>query len=403
MLPAVKNSPWLFISLSVLTGLIGSFVYPLMSLFLVQDLDVQPIFIGVYTVSVTVSGLLISQWLGKKADTGVSARKMYIFSVVAMAIGLFIYANAASFWLVLAAGIAFVAVGNAAIPQMLTVSRQWANQTNKVDIAQFNAKLRAAISLAWMAGPAIGFALASALGFFASFYMSAVCALIAAIFAFKFIPDIRANNASLNADKSQTAGWPFWLLTASVTLGSVANTLYSSSMPLYTIRELGFEQYTPGLFMGLVACLEIPVMLLSSRLSRRVSKTTLVAIAYVFAMVFYVGIYFAEQVWQFIGLQFINAIFYGLFAGLTLTLLQQELPQRVGFTSACYSNAIKTGVMLGSTLTGFIGQFLSFRLANLGAFVAIFSALLCLCAFVWLNTKRTRATTAELTLSTQAI
>ena len=136
-----------------------------MSLFLVQDLNAQPIYIGLYTVSVTLSGLAISQWLGQKADAGLSARKMYIFAVLAMAIGLAIYANVSSFWLVLLAGIAFVAVGNAAIPQMLTISRQWANQTDKVDVGQFNANLRAAISFAWIAGPAIGFALASAFGF----------------------------------------------------------------------------------------------------------------------------------------------------------------------------------------------------------------------------------------------
>ncbi|WP_016956213.1 sugar efflux transporter [Catenovulum agarivorans] len=400
MLPAVKTSPRLFIVLSILTGLVGSFVNPLMSLFLVQDLNAQPIYIGLYTVSVTLSGLAISQWLGQKADAGLSARKMYIFAVLAMAIGLAIYANVSSFWLVLLAGIAFVAVGNAAIPQMLTISRQWANQTDKVDVGQFNANLRAAISFAWIAGPAIGFALASAFGFFASFYMAAICAVVAAIFAYKFIPDISKSNQNNKAEKPQAAGLAFWLLGISVTLGSVANILYSSSMPLYVIRELGFAEYTPGVFMGLVACLEIPVMLYSSKLAKSIGKTRLIAIAYLVAMSFYIGVYFAEHVWQFIGLQFINAIFYGLFAGLSLTLLQEELPQRIGFTSAFYSNAIKVGMMLGSTLTGFIGQFYTFRNANLAAAVAILSALLCLLAYVWLKQKN--AMQPDLTLTSQA-
>ncbi|MCM2679720.1 sugar efflux transporter [Echinimonas agarilytica] len=374
----LKDARGLFLVLSTLTGLIGSFVYPLMSLFLVQQLDSPPIFIGIYTVSVTIAGLIFSQWLGYLADRGVSARKMFMLAVSGMGFALLIYANATSFWQVLAAGIVLLSVGNAAVPQMLTIARQWAEREKNVDIAGFNASLRAAISLAWIVGPPLGFALAASVGFSGSFYLAAICAVVSFLFAYRFIPEV---DTCLNRSKAATPNKisaSFWMLGLALTLGASGNILYSSSLPLYTIRELGFDNYTPGLFMGLVACLEIPVMLFSSRLSRRISKTKLIGISFICGMFFYTGIFFSTQVWQFIALQFVNALFYGLFAGVGLTLLQEELPERIGFTSAFYSNSIKIGMMIGTTGTGIIGQFLSFRHVSLGAFTTAFMASVCL-------------------------
>ncbi|KMT66207.1 sugar efflux transporter [Catenovulum maritimum] len=384
---SLQNSSWLYLILSTLTGLVGAFVNPLMSFFLVEGLGAEPIYIGLYTVLVTIAGLFISQLLGAKADNGVSARKLYIASVIAMGTGLVLYANLGSYWMVLLVGICMVSIGNAAIPQMLTVSRQWADRNKKINTVDFNARLRAAISLAWIIGPAVGFALAGSLGFSSSFYIAAIFSGVAALFAFKLIPEVKVVKEAVNGKHNGASSLSFWMLGLSVTFASVANILYSSAMPLYTIKELGFASYSPGLLMGLVALLEIPVMLYAGKLSQKITKHALVGVAYLFAIVFYSGIFFSTDLWHFICLQFVNAIFYGLFAGLSLTLLQDELPLRVGYTSAFYSNAIKIGMMLGTSLTGVIAQFTSFRHANLGALIAVCLALICLLYYRALKKK----------------
>ncbi|WP_446441217.1 MFS transporter [Pseudoalteromonas sp. 1181_04] len=119
--------------------------------------------------------------------------------------------------------------------------------------------------------------------------------------------------------------------------------MYASALPLYTINELGFANNIPGIFMGMVALIEIPVMLYSAKLSKRITKTGLLGFAFSCAILFYIGVFFADQVWQFFVLQGVNAIFYGIFAGIGLTILQEQLPSRIGFTSAFYGNAIKVG------------------------------------------------------------
>jgi SET family sugar efflux transporter-like MFS transporter len=157
--------------------------------------------------------------------------------------------------------------------------------------------------------------------------------------------------------------------------------MYTSSLPLYTIRELGLPSYTPGVLMGLVASMEIPVMLLSSRFAGRFGKDKLMLFAFVCGAIFYTGVFFADSFLQLLLLQVFNALFYGLFAGVGLSLMQELLPQRIGFTSAVYSNGFKVGVMIGATLTGLVAQFVSFRYANIGAAIASILAMFFIMAF----------------------
>lgn len=379
----------------MLTGLIGSFVNPLMSLFIVEGLNSPPAYIGIYTVSVTLAGLVFSQWLGSLADKGVSARKMFMIAVTGMGTALLIFANSASFWTVLIAGILLFSMGNAAIPQVLTLGRQWAGRQPNVNVTQFNSGLRAAISFAWIGGPPLGYALASGVEFSRSFYVAAFCAVMALLFALRFIPEVPSHVQKTNEPIKQPIPFSFWVLGAAVMLGSAANIMYLSALPLYTIKELGFAKHMPGIFMGLVACLEIPIILFAGKLAHKQSKIKMIIFAFCCAMLFYTGIYFADQVWHFIALQFVNALFYGVFAGLSITILQEELPLKIGFTSAFYSNAVKIGMMLGTSGTGLIAQFFSFRAASIGSFCAVGLALTCLLLFGYLKRKAAEPTECE--------
>ena len=69
--------------------------------------------------------------------------------------------------------------------------------------------------------------------------------------------------------------------------------MYASALSLYTINELSFANNIPGIFMGMVALIEIPVMLSSAKLSKRITKTVLLGFAFSCAILFYIGVFFA--------------------------------------------------------------------------------------------------------------
>ena len=374
----------LFIFLSVLTGFIGAFVNPLMSYFIVEGLNSPPVYIGFYTVSVTIAGLVISHWFGHLADHGTNIKKLYTYAILGTIGALLTFIVSDSFLWVWLAGLVFMSFGNASIAQMLTLGRVWAGGTS-VNITKFNARVRAGMSLAWMIGPAIAFALVSAIGFSVSFSIALTFALAAIAFVWRGLPEVKPVEKKTGSE--QEAGTPlsFWLLAIMVVLGMTSNLTYQSAIPLYTVKELNLPEYLPGVLMSLVAGLQIPVMLSVGRLSERFEKDKLMVIAFIFAIVFYLLSFFAQQTWQFIALQIVNALFYGLFAGLGITIMQQQLPNRIGFTSSLYSNAMKVGIMFGSSSTGLIAQFFSFRAAMLGAACASLLALICMLAFIKLK------------------
>lgn len=369
-----------FIFLSILSGLVGAFIHPLMSYFLVDELQVAPMFIGVYMVAVTISGLVVSQFFGGLADKGTSSRRLFMLANLGIIFALLIYINTHWFALVLMAGVSLMAIGNASTPQMLTLSRQWASH-HPINIDQFNARIRAGISVAWMIGPPLAFTILATVGFTGVFGIAIGIAVIGIIFVWRMIPEQPVVKSKAKHEPAAKASLSFWCITMAVVFASLGNNMYTSSLPLYTIRELELPSYTPGVLMGIVASMEIPVMLLSSRVSARVGKHNLMTFAFCCGVLFYTGIFFAETFWQLLALQVFNALFYGLFAGVGLSLMQELIPKRIGFTSAVYSNAFKIGVMIGASCTGLVAQFFSFQYAMIGAALASVLAILCMFGF----------------------
>ncbi|GLS26620.1 MFS transporter [Marinibactrum halimedae] len=390
-LQILKGPGWVYCVLSGLTGLVGAFVHPVMSFFLVEGLNVQPIWIGVYTISVTLAGMGVSQWLGALADRGVSARKLYMAAIFAMSIALLLFSVVRSFLWVWLAGITFMAIAAAATPQMLTLGRQWVGEQKQINIAQFNALVRAAISMAWIAGPPLAFGLVAWFGFSGSFLAGFIVALMAAGFVWWRIPEHKKGSSnSISKEQATTVSSSFWLLGAVMFFGSMGNIMYSSSLPLYTVKELGLPTYLPGLCMGLVAGLEIMVMVNVGRLTVHFSPQRLMAFGFFCAITFYGLIFYATQPWEFLALQGLNAIFYGLYAGLGLTIMQAQLPKRIGFTSSFYSNAMKFGMAGGTTGAGIIAQYSSFHFASLGSFSAALCGLMALVGFVLLKKRESQ-------------
>lgn len=381
-----------FLLLSLLTGLTSSFVTPLMSYFLIDGIKVEPFYISLYTVSVTLSGLVISQYFGYLADKGVNANRLYGITMLSIGCAMIAFMQAEQFWQVFLTGILFMSIGAGSVSQMLTVAGLWVkNQT--IDIAAFNSKIRAGISLAWVVGPPLAFTLVAHFGFAASFAVSLICVVIAAIFVMTIVPPQTAAKRKEPIKLKGELSLPFWLVGLAVTAAMAANVMYVSSMPLYLMQELGLPEYLPGLMMGLVAAIEIPIMLFAARLAVLFSASKVMITAFIFACFFYLGVYFSDSTWQFLSLAVLNSIFYGLYAGISLTLLQKQAPDLTGFTSAFYANATRIGTMLGVTGSGLIAQFFSFRGATIGALcIALFGLLIMI---LFSNVKNSSNTTSS--------
>ena len=124
-------------------------------------------------------------------------------------------------------------------------------------------------------------------------------------------------------------------------------------------------------------------MLMVGSWSVRFGKMRILIIAALSGALFYGLTMSVDTFWSLIAIQVFNGIYFGVFAGLGITIIQDLMPGRTGTASALYSNLLKTGSVLGTTLTGIIAQFLSFHAVFVGALLSISIMILLMLLYQW--------------------
>jgi len=95
--------------------------------------------------------------------------------------------------------------------------------------------------------------------------------------------------------------------------------------------------------------------------------------------------YFNTSINIFLALQILNGLFFGIFVGLGITIMQDFAPTAVGKASAFYTNAMLVGTMIGTSTMGVISQYFGFKaplLLCLGAIICSFIGLILFDAYI---------------------
>lgn len=363
-----------------LTALAFAFLMPIMSLFLVTSLKTEPMFIGLYTATVSLMTILISQRLTGMIDKGASSKKLFLFSLFGIVAASFGFSLATEFWHALVVGAFLMPFASSSIPLILTMIRNYADSTGK-DSAKINSQMRSSVSLLWIFGPPLAFFSVDTFGFDTNFYLSiAIASIVMVIVAMKLEVDDKNNSTKQENQTSQQRKIPstipkeVWVLCLIMMIANMANAIYINSMPLFITNDLKFPTSYPGLMLGITAAIEIPVMLLAVKWSKRWGKTGVMKLGFISAAAFYIGMFFAETMPVLLALQLLNGLFFGVFVGLGITIVQDYAPNSIGRASALYTNAMLIGTMLGTSFMGVISQYYGFKAPLLLSFVAVTGA-----------------------------
>ncbi|HBV38513.1 MAG TPA: MFS transporter [Erwinia sp.] len=355
-----------------LTALSYAFILPVMSTFLVEGLKAQPTFITLYSIGFATSGIVFNQWMGKMVDQGHSNKKLFICSLIAIFLSALAFLLCHNAWQALLTGLFLMGPGNASVPLLLSMIRHYSVNAGE-NATRLNSQMRAGVSLVWIAGPALAFIMADAFGFRFNFIASALlagCVIIYSVFMLD-PAQVQPVKSAVKEVGRRAVPAVVWLLGGVIVLSNLANHLYITAMPLYILREIKLPGYFPGLLLGMTALLEIPVMLIASGLSERYGKFKVMLAGFCFGLVYYSLLQLADSMVTLLLLQCFNALFYGVFVGLGVTIIQEALPEKRGFSSAFYSNSMRVGMMLGTSLAGILAQLYSFRVALLAPVASI--------------------------------
>ena len=350
-----------FLLIAFLTGIASAFQTPTLSLFLSQELQVSPFLVGLFYAVNALIGIVLSQILARYSDRLPDRRQVMIFCCLIAVLGCLLFAFNRNYYILILVATTLLGLGSAANPQSFALAREYAESSGR-ETVMFTTIMRTQISLAWIVGPPLSFFIALNWGFDYLYLVSAGAFLLCALVS-RLLPQVPrrqtgtqvSNEPHKSPRKSVT-----YLFIANLLLWT-CNSMYLINMPLFVIHELHLDKELAGTLMGTAAGLEIPIMLFAGWLSRYWAKKNLMLAALIAGLLFYCGMSMAEQTWQLVALQLLNAIFIGITATIGMVYFQDLMPEQMGSATTLFSNAAKSSWVLGGPIAGLIAEYWSYQ------------------------------------------
>ena len=316
-----------FLIVAFLTGIAGALQTPTLSLFLTDEVHARPAMVGFFFTGSAVIGILVSQFLAGRSDKKGDRKKLIVFCCALGMLACVLFAWNRNYFILLFVGVFLSSFGSTANPQMFALAREHADRTGR-EAVMFSSILRAQVSLAWVIGPPLAYALAMGFSFTVMYLSAAVAFVVCGAMVWFFLPSMRKETAlaigTLEAPRRNRRDT--LLLFAICTLMWGTNSLYIINMPLFIINELHLPEKLAGVMMGTAAGLEIPTMLIAGYFAKRLGKRLLMCIAVAAGFCFYAGMLVAHSPVVLLGLQLLNAIYIGILGGIGMLYFQDLMP-----------------------------------------------------------------------------
>lgn len=368
-----------FIVVAFLTGIAGALQTPTLSLFLSTEVKVRPSMVGLFFTGSAVIGILVSQFLARRSDRKGDRKSLIFLCCMLGALACALFAWNRNYYLLLFVGVLLSSFGSTANPQMFALAREHAEHTGR-ETVMFSSILRAQVSLAWVIGPPIAFALALGFGFQVMYLAAAATFILCGALVWKTLPSMPktspAKGATLEAPRQNRRN--ALLLFAACTLMWTANGMYLINMPLYMVQELHLPEKLAGILMGTAAGLEIPTMLLAGMVAKRFGKRFLMRCAVIAGVLFYTGLLFITGAWQLIALQLLNALFIGVLAGIGMLYFQDLMPGQAGAATTLFTNTTRVGWIIAGSIAGSVAEIWNYHAVFYSALAMVLGAVLCL-------------------------
>ncbi|WP_116541235.1 sugar efflux transporter [Edwardsiella piscicida] len=368
-----------FLIVAFLTGIAGALQTPTLSLFLSSQVTGSPLMVGLFYTGSAVIGIIVSQWLASLSDRRGDRKQLILLCCLLGAVGCLLFAYNRNYYLLLIVGVCLTSFGSTANPQMFALAREYADRCSK-EAVMFSSVLRAQISLAWVIGPPLAFAMALGWGFTFMYLAATLTFLLCAAIVWRWLPSMprtaetpRGGAQAPRRNRRQTL-----LLLACATLMWTCNSMYLINMPLYISHQLQLPERLAGLMMGTAAGLEIPTMLIAGVYAARLGKRRLMLLALVAGLLFYGGLLWITHPWALLALQLLNAVFIGILAGIGMLYFQDLMPGQAGSATTLFTTSGRIGWIIAGSVAGALAEIWSYASVFPVALVMLFIALACL-------------------------
>ena len=376
-----------FLIVAFLTGIAGALQTPTLSIFLTDEVHARPAMVGFFFTGSAVIGILVSQFLAGRSDKRGDRKSLIVFCCLLGVLACTLFAWNRNYFVLLFVGVFLSSFGSTANPQMFALAREHADKTGR-EAVMFSSFLRAQVSLAWVIGPPLAYALAMGFSFTVMYLSAAVAFIVCGVMVWLFLPsmvwlflpsmqkELPLATGTIEAPRRNRRDTLLLFVICTLMWGS--NSLYIINMPLFIINELHLPEKLAGVMMGTAAGLEIPTMLIAGYFAKRLGKRFLMRVAAVGGVCFYAGMLMAHSPVILLGLQLLNAIFIGILGGIGMLYFQDLMPGQAGSATTLYTNTSRVGWIIAGSVAGIVAEIWNYHAVFWFAMVMIIATLFCL-------------------------
>ena len=368
-----------FLIVAFLTGIAGALQTPTLSIFLTDEVHARPAMVGFFFTGSAVIGILVSQFLAGRSDKRGDRKSLIVFCCLLGVLACPLFAWNRNYFVLLFVGVFLSSFGSTANPQMFALAREHADKTGR-EAVMFSSFLRAQVSLAWVIGPPLAYALAMGFSFTVMYLSAAVAFIVCGVMVWLFLPSMQKElplaTGTVEAPRRNRRDTLLLFVICTLMWGS--NSLYIINMPLFIINELHLPEKLAGVMMGTAAGLEIPTMLIAGYFAKRLGKRFLMRVAAVGGVCFYAGMLMAHSPVILLGLQLLNAIFIGILGGIGMLYFQDLMPGQAGSATTLYTNTSRVGWIIAGSVAGIVAEIWNYHAVFWFAMVMIIATLFCL-------------------------
>ncbi|EFC9838133.1 sugar efflux transporter SetB [Escherichia coli] len=368
-----------FLIVAFLTGIAGALQTPTLSIFLTDEVHARPAMVGFFFTGSAVIGILVSQFLAGRSDKRGDRKSLIVFCCLLGVLACTLFAWNRNYFVLLFVGVFLSSFGSTANPQMFALAREHADKTGR-EAVMFSSFLRAQVSLAWVIGPPLAYALAMGFSFTVMYLSAAVAFIVCGVMVWLFLPSMQKElplaTGTIEAPRRNRRDTLLLFVICTLMWGS--NSLYIINMPLFIINELHLPEKLAGVMMGTAAGLEIPTMLIAGYFAKRLGKRFLMRVAAVGGVCFYAGMLMAHSPVILLGLQLLNAIFIGILGGIGMLYFQDLMPGQAGSATTLYTNTSRVGWIITGSVAGIVAEIWNYHAVFWFAMVMIIATLFCL-------------------------
>ena len=365
-----------FLIVAFLTGIAGALQTPTLSIFLTDEVHARPAMVGFFFTGSAVIGILVSQFLAGRSDKRGDRKSLIVFCCLLGVLACTLFAWNRNYFVLLFVGVFLSSFGSTANPQMFALAREHADKTGR-EAVMFSSFLRAQVSLAWVIGPPLAYALAMGFSFTVMYLSAAVAFIVCGVMVWLFLPSMQKElplaTGTVEAPRRNRRDTLLLFVICTLMWGS--NSLYIINMPLFIINELHLPEKLAGVMMGTAAGLEIPTMLIAGYFAKRLGKRFLMRVAAVGGVCFYAGMLMAHSPVILLGLQLLNAIFIGILGGIGMLYFQDLMPGQAGSATTLYTNTSRVGWIIAGSVAGIVAEIWNYLAVFCYAMVMIIATL----------------------------